>query len=401
MAHIDLNDDNCVGCSACVNACPQACITLVANERGFLIPEVEVDKCMSCGICIAKCPEINPPPTILGTMEKPRAYAAYSKDIEVRYTSTSGGIFTEVATSFIQKGGYVAGAIYDENLSIRHHISNDISDIPRLRQSKYAQSDKGNTYNEIKHLLRNGNKVLFVGTPCETAGLVSFLGSSPAELVLIDFICLGVNSPLVYRKYISWLESVYKSKATRIWFKYKAFGWERFSTRVDFLNGKQYVRSNDADPYMKGFLKRTLYLRQSCYTCKHKGFPRFSDITLGDFWGVGSVFPHIDRVLGVSAVCVNTSKGADLFNLVMNRLAVYECDLDQIAAHNKNIYIAIAPDKDSAAFYHKLDTSDFQTAINAFIQDDIFKKCKKAIKNVIYLITHGRALIKNKRSLRG
>src|SRR5690606_17487561 len=108
------------------------------------------------------------------------------------------------------------------------------------------------------------------------------------NLITLDFVCRGTNSPKAYKKYLEMLESRYKSKVKRIWFKNKSHGWNRFSTRVDFWNGKTYLKDRYSDLYMRGYIEFNLYMRPSCSVCKYKSFPRVSDITLGDFWGVGN-----------------------------------------------------------------------------------------------------------------
>ena len=49
--------EHCTGCTACASTCPKGCITMTADENGFLCPVVEAEKCVSCGLCVEQCPQ--------------------------------------------------------------------------------------------------------------------------------------------------------------------------------------------------------------------------------------------------------------------------------------------------------------------------------------------------------
>ena len=78
-----------------------------------------------------------------------------------------------------------------------------------MRGSKYAQSNIGKAYKEAEIDLKHGKKVLFVGTPCQIAGLKHFLHKDYEQLLTIEVFCHGVPSPLVWGK---WLEYISKGK---------------------------------------------------------------------------------------------------------------------------------------------------------------------------------------------
>ena len=44
--------DKCIGCGACVGACPTNAISVAANGQAVIDPK----KCISCGTCYAICP---------------------------------------------------------------------------------------------------------------------------------------------------------------------------------------------------------------------------------------------------------------------------------------------------------------------------------------------------------
>lgn len=324
------NPVDCCGCDACENICPQKCITLHRDKEGFKYPEVDILRCIDCHLCERVCPVINPIPDKITHKERPLVYAAYSKEDFVRIESTSGGLFSALASKMFAIGGYVAGAVYSDDLyTVNHIVTNDKNQLPYLRSSKYLQSDSLKIYSEIKQLLKKGEKVLFCGTPCQVVALRNFLLKDYDNLITVDFICLGVNSPLVYKKYVEYLEDIFKSKATSIKFKNKTFGWHQFSTKVDFLNGKEYIKDRYSDPFMIGYLQSSTFVRPSCYHCKFKGFPISSDITLADFWGIENIDKSLDQDKGTSLVMVNSEQGADFFESIKATLVYKEFTLEQ------------------------------------------------------------------------
>ena len=139
----------CTGCSACRDICPVRAIDLVADDEGFLYPRVNIEECIKCGKCDRICPiknrrkEVNEGNRII-------AYAAQTKDEYIRQNSSSGGIFTEIATYIINNGGIVFGAAFDETFKVIHIGVDDTDNLERLRGSKYVQSEIGNTYVQVK-----------------------------------------------------------------------------------------------------------------------------------------------------------------------------------------------------------------------------------------------------------
>jgi coenzyme F420-reducing hydrogenase beta subunit len=235
---------------------------------------------------------------------------------DVRFNSTSGGVFSELALCVLRSSGFVAGVKYNDALLAEHTVIDNEAGLLLLRQSKYIQSDVKDIYRQTEVLLQAGKQFLFVGTPCQCAALMRYLKKPYDGLVLCDFICRGVNSPLAYRKYLDDLEAEYGSKVKQVWFKNKTYSWQRFCTKVIFENGKEYLADRDTDLFMAGYIKkgRNLYMRPSCGNCEFKGINRPVDITLGDFWGVVLSGSTDTGESGISLVIVHSPKGAELFN---------------------------------------------------------------------------------------
>lgn len=308
-----LPQKDCTGCAACMNQCPANCISMQSDEEGFLRPVIDAAQCVACGACKEVCPVLAPQEPVQKT--EPVCYAAWSRDPNIRFQSTSGGIFTHLARAILRQGGCVVGAKYKTDHLVEHAAAATESELEALRQSKYVQSEVGLIYRDIETKLKQGMLVLFSGTPCQCAGLRAYLKQEYENLYLCDFICRGVNSPKVYLVYLQELEERYGSPVKQVWFKNKTYGWNNFCTKIVFRDGQEYLADRETDPFMLGYIKSklNLYMRLSCYQCKFKGIARPVDITLGDFWGVESHTAVDDVNKGISAVLLHTPKGNRLF----------------------------------------------------------------------------------------
>lgn len=375
----------CTGCNACFNACPKKCIEMVEDDMGFRYPSVNYDNCISCKLCIKTCPSISKP-DVSTKFEEPKVFAAWSLDEYVRFQSTSGGLFTELAKPFLLDGGVVVGARYNSENFVEHYLIDRIEDIEQLRQSKYVQSDIKDIFMKIESKLINGLSVAFCGTPCQVAGLLSYLRKPYPNLITIDFICLGVNSPKAYRKYLDMLESKFNSKVKNIWFKNKTYGWNRFSTRVDFENGRKYLKDRYKDLFMKGYIEENLYMRPCCAECLYKTLPRISDITLADFWGVGNIDTKLDTDKGTSLVMINSQKGIEYYQIIQNEIYSIESNLESVLPGNKAIFQSAKKNPNSELFLKLLDVKTFDESFNYFVKRNRYTETKKMIyRNVIFL----------------
>lgn len=339
---IEIQDKaNCCGCSTCVQRCPKHCISLQEDNEGCLYPKVDEEACISCGLCEKVCPIIN-------QAEKTsplEVLAVKNTNEEERMNSSSGGVFLPLAREVITNGGVVFGAVYDEQWETHHVFAEKIEDVYPMMGSKYLQSRIENTYMEAEQFLKQGREVMFVGSPCQIAGLHSFLQSQEyPNLLAVDLVCHGVPSPGVWRRYLAETYSGDRlSKKCRfqkaekdsalllslnatspigdIKFRDKfESGWKDFRFVVrkqsDINSDKNIVLSSEihyTNPYMQGFLSN-IYLRPSCYACKCKSGVSHSDLTIADFWGIHEISPEFDDDKGVGLVLVNTPKGEEYFS---------------------------------------------------------------------------------------
>ena len=354
-------DDACVGCHACFNVCPVGCIEMTADKEGFLYPSVDETSCTSCGRCVSVCPVLDVP----GSQPVPHAYACRSTHEATREASSSGGVFTLLAEHVLAGGGVIVGAAFDDDFSVLHRSVGDTADLAQLRGSKYVQSAIRSTYREIQQHLRAGRTVLFSGTPCQVAGLRTFLGRDYDSLVCIDLVCHGVPSPRVWGEYVAYRESKVGASLRGVSFRDKRTGWRRFSMSMQFDGGARYLRALDADPYMRAFLA-DMCLRPSCYACLFRGARRQGDITLADFWGIETIVPDMDDDKGTSLVLVGSNVGTKLFERVRKGLEWQTVDLDRALALNRAALISPSRPHARGAFLAALGSMPFDRLVRKF-----------------------------------
>lgn len=317
----------------------------------------------------------------------PDTYAVWSKNSDIRYNSTSGGAFSEFAKGILDEGGIVVGAKYNEKNLVEHAIVDSYSGIEELRQSKYLSSSVGDVYKKIKVELAKGRLVAFCGSPCQVAGLYSFLGKEYDNLFTMDFICRGMNSPKAFRSWLTEIEKEKGYKATKVWFKYKDGGWKSSPrrTRVDFEDGSFSVFEDEKNLYMDGYLSTNLYIRKCCGDCQFKGVPRKSDVTFADFWGIDK---ELDDDKGTSMLLVNSEKGRELFSRVKDSMEVYKKDFDTIFAGNPMFSTSAVVPSNGHDFLVDLDNIAFSDCLKKYggltpLWRKAARKAKRVVKKVL------------------
>ncbi len=244
MITIEQKSD-CCGCNACGDICPKQAISFVVDNEGFWYPQVDKSKCVDCGLCEKVCPMLHVDELKKNDLPESICYAAEHKDLEVVFDSTSGGLFSALAEYTYQQHGFVGGAVFNEDLSVSQFISADEKDLVRLRSSKYLQSGAEGFYREVRRLAQAGERVLICGTPCQMAAMRSFLGKEYENLIIVDFICRGVNSPKIWQKYLQSFEQRYGSKVVFAKAKSKEYGWRNLTQKVRLADGREFFETRD------------------------------------------------------------------------------------------------------------------------------------------------------------
>ena len=299
----------CCGCQACYEACPAKCISMAADEEGFLYPKVNRADCVDCHLCEKICPLHNLAPK---SSDEPLAcMAAISNDSEIRIKSSSGGVFSQLAKAILNKGGVVFGARFDDNFAVFHSYTETEEGLAPFQGSKYSQSDLRGVFSQVNRFLKENRPVLFTGTPCQIAGLRGFLrGKEADKLYLVSIVCHGVPSPRVWKDY---LESITGgSRPTEVNMRNKENGWSQYRMTIR-QNGQELFNVQATDtPFMRAFLSN-FTLRPSCYSCPFRG-NHGSDLTLGDYWGIENVHPEMADNKGTSFILVYSEKGRHLLD---------------------------------------------------------------------------------------
>lgn len=296
----------CTGCGACVNKCPKECIELVPDEQGFLKPIVNEQDCIDCGMCTDVCPatkchEMNEEP-LGGEID---CYAAWADDY-TRSLSSSGGAFSVLAKSVLESGGVVFGVEYTSDFYVQHTCIDSVNRLEKIRKSKYVQSNTRDTYRQAKSKLDEGVFVLYVGTPCQIAGLKSFLGKDYDNLLAVDLICFCVTPVTAFRKYLD--EKYGLGEIENVVFRDKYKGWSCGGYTIHKKDGSILYLGIDTDEYQKVF-HNVLCRNKTCDDCRFAFFQRQGDVSLGDFWGIECHDTSWNDNKGTSLILANTKKG--------------------------------------------------------------------------------------------
>lgn len=310
-------------------------------------------------------------------------YYGWNKDISVLKDSASGGIFSVLAGSILSRNGVVFGAVIDYETSVVRHIKIDsLEDLPRLRRSKYQQSLTETAFHEVEEALAEHRQVLFSGTPCQVAGLRSYLNTkriASDDLFTVEVLCHGVTSTKVVQRYLSSIEDKYKRKVTKYHFRTKDKPWYHSgsSMHICFDDGKEIYRNHAVDELYLVF-GRSVALRPSCHTCpfaKLEGRP--ADITIGDFWGAEEYIK--DKSLlkqGIGLIMTNTDRGEAFWQdpAVQNKVDFEALDINKAIPRNGALVQPARASRLREEFFKRFENEDFIRLVRSMYKKVIFKE---------------------------
>lgn len=331
-----VTNERCTGCAGCYNACPEGAIEMILSNEGFYRPIVDRSRCTNCGFCIGKCPELSWETPLLSP---PRVYAAWSRDDAVRLSSTSGGIFSELARGILDAGGVVAGCAWNKNWEPEHFLIQSWDEVEKFRGSKYVPSKIGKAFRTIREISEKGREVLFCGTPCQVAALGLSLSQKQREKVLlVDLICHGVPSLRAFQQY---RDELFPEGLKSYWFRRKSND-SCHNIRAVTQSERLYDGQFKNDPFMKAFLADHVIMMDSCHDCRYQGSIRPGDITVGDFWGAPKQWSDWR---GVSVILTNTLKGNRWIDLLQSKknIELRETSFDIAASGNPKLLSGVVP----------------------------------------------------------
>lgn len=390
---VNLEKDLCYGCRACSNVCPVNAITFKNDDYGFSYPSVSEDICINCGKCSSTCKKIN---EIIPSLPR-KAFAATNRDEKILKKSASGGVFSALADFVLKEGGAVCGCIYDKDLYPIHICTENFDDAVLMRKSKYAQSNIGLVYREINRKLKNGQTVLFTGTPCQVAALYSTLDKNYSNLITMDLVCHGVPSEMMFQGFIKYLEKKYKTKIKSFDFRSKKYGWQRYTMEFTSENGRKKNIGKFNEFYHKAFISGNI-MRPNCFSCKFADKNRISDITVGDFWGHEKLTLECDIKNGVSLCTLNSEKALSLLSILENKLFLEEIDYQIAVDGNTCLRNPTVKGNQWNRYMEALKNDDIETIAKNYIHKNRKFILKEKIKLLIPLGLFHR--LKNKRRLK-
>ena len=338
------NRSDCCGCSACASICAHDAISMEADAMGFKYPVVDVSKCVDCGLCEKVC-AFNENYDKSHNLAEPLAYGVRHKDMKEVLTSRSGAAFIAISDWILENGGVIYGAGFTDHFRVAHKRATTKEERNEFKGSKYVQSDMNDVFKQVKSDLKAGLKVLFSGTPCQVAGLASFVGKKFRDnLYLVDIVCHGVPAPNIWRDYLAYVEKKYNDTAIAVDFRDKTeLGWNEHMESMTFKEHKVYKHSY-AYLYCSNLISRP-----SCGKCHYTNLKRPSDITLADFWGwekLGITINNDDK--GFSLILCNTNKGHQLYNMVIDNVLSFPVKIESCL--QPNLQAPTVMHKDYASF---------------------------------------------------
>lgn len=368
----------CCGCAACVNICPQEAIKMKEDAEGFYYPNIDSNKCVNCFLCRKVCAlkkdkDTNYYNLLSEERVTPVAIAAKHKENTVRMNSRSGGFFTAITDYILRNRGVIYGAILTSDFGVEHIRTEIFEERDLMRGSKYVQSKIDHIFKCVKADLENGRKVLFSGTSCQVAGLKGYLQKDYENLFCLDIVCHGVPSPLVWRKYLEWQESRY-GKCVSVDFRNKKdFGWTDHVETLEFCKeGK--IKKINSRIYTELFYGHAI-LRPVCYECPYKSIYHPGDITIADFWGIESAVPGFSDNKGVSLVLINSVKGKKYFEYIKKDLEYKETELQKCL---QPPLVKPFPEPDNReCFWKDLREKPFQYIANVYGKNGIKYRMKR------------------------
>ncbi len=350
----------CTGCSLCQASCPAEAISMCPDNKGFSYPAINQELCQKCSLCIKVCPANKHYQPI-----KPQvSYAAYLQDTDTRLQSSSGGLFSPLALDLLLHGGYVCGAAYDHNLRLRHIIIDNPTDIPKLRGSKYIQSDISEVLPLIKQIIEAKRPILFCGTPCQTAAVRALVGDSD-YLLTVGLICHGVPSPLAFKAYLEEEQKARNMRISFVDFRNKSRGWQNFLMRLYFGGGNYKDYQPEQNPYMQAFYQNVIN-RPSCSNCFSRQMLA-ADLIIGDFWGVDKIAPNLHDDKGISLVIPYSEKGIAALKGIIPHLIIEKVDFMHAAEHNPVLRGSLPTHPKQEQFFADISTLGFTDSLAAVL----------------------------------
>lgn len=367
--------DKCTGCFACYNICPKGAIEMKEDEFGYIYPKIIESKCINCGLCKKTCPVLNKV-----ELKKPiKCLAIRTLEKNILNKSSSGGIATIISKKVLENSGIVYGASFMNSCEVNHIRIENKEDLNKIQGSKYVHSYIKDTYKNVKKDLIADKNVLFIGTPCQIAGLKRYLMKDYKKLYTIDIICHGVPSQKFLKDEIFRINK--DLNIDRVNFRDKKYNPFHFTIVKN--GGDTFFEIWTKSPYFYTFMKSFTY-RDNCYTCRYAGIERCSDMTIGDFWGISKESKFYNtRSKGISVALPITEKGTEMLELIYDCTEFEERDINEAVAGNDQLRDSCKKSQKEHDFKKSyLKTNNFYKSYKKVFKKNYYKQIIKSNKFV-------------------
>ena len=367
-------EEKCTGCFSCYNICPKNAIEMYENEYGYIYPKINKDKCINCNLCKKVCPALND----VQRNKSKQALAMWNKNKEFRQQSTSGGIASTLYEYILKRGGIIYGCTNSVEDKFKFIRIDNIKDLYLVRGSKYVHSYINNQLINVKNDLENDKEVMFIGTPCQVAGLKNFLKKDYNNLYLADIICHGVPSQKYLRDALK--EKISEIQNIKVIFRED----NKYVMKVIDKNGNEILNEGiDKNFYLLAFQK-SLFSRENCYECKYANIDRVGDLTLGDFWGIKKDEKlndyEVEEKYGISLCLVNTDKGKSLIDKIKDKCYLEERNMEEAISGNTQLREPANRNKEYEKFRKLYQESGYSIAKKKCLNKE---KLKQKLKKII------------------
>ena len=373
MFLISGTESECCGCGACVEVCPTNCISFAENNETFLFPKIDLSKCVSCKKCENVCPFNKPRENKIAPKS---IFFGVHKNKETVFKSSSGGAFSSVG-KILLKDGYTVCGVKWNGLKVVNSFADNEKDFEKFRKSKYILSDTNRCFSKIKNMLSQGEKVLFVSTPCQVEALKNFLTKPSENLFTIDLVCHGGPGQKLFDIYIEETEKTHKNKIKEYSFRNKEPLKGRINTRsakITFENGKEIITDAKKDPFLRAYYSR-LFFRKSCLKCPFANLNRPGDITLGDGWGAEKTDNRLNPETGVSLIIINSDKGEKLLERIYKEgnMELFPISESEATAGNSALLHPTPRHRNREKFFENLKKG-FYPSVKKYSKSPFFKR---------------------------
>ena len=367
--------EKCCGCSACANICRKNAIQMVQDKEGFLYPKADASLCNNCGLCEKVCPVIDKETPKSSDLKK--AYLIQHRNKTVLAESTSGGAFSAIAEYVISQGGAVFGAAFDPQFKVIHTSAQTSAELAKFRNSKYVQSDLGDTFRQVKSLLSEGKLVCYSGTPCQIQGLRKFLMKDYENLILVDVVCRAVPSPGVWKKYFAWENA--KGAISSVRFRDKTLGYQYSTMKIKRRDGSVFRGGIESQPWLRMFFSGMI-IRPSCASCKFRSPQRISDLTIWDCFNIYRLDKRFPEDAGTTRMLVHTEKGMELLLKFRQQLHIKEIPFEDAVAGVREMSESPVLHEHRAAFFRDYEKMEMGELLDKYFPVTWKVKLKQNIR---------------------